>query len=221
MDIHFLQNTLLFQDMTLEEIHSCLSSLNAQEKEFQKGELIFHAGDSTEKLGLVLSGSVTIEINDVWGSRTILSQVREGQFFAETYALLPSEVLLVDVSADRPARILFLTVRTLKELQTINTSWAFKFLSSLLSLSFQKNLLLSQRSFHTAPKTIRGRVLAYLHTTSLKTHKNCFTIPFDRQQLADYLNVDRTALSKELSKMKQERLIDFRKNYFELLTDPD
>lgn len=219
MTIDFLQTTLLFQGMTREEIQLCLKTLCAQEKDFQKGELILHAGSSTNRLGLVLSGSVTIEINDFWGNRTILSRAEKGQFFAETYAFLQSEVLLVDVCANSLCQILFLTVRTLQELQAIPHPWSFKFLSNLLLLSFQKNLLLSKRSFHTASKTIRERVLAYLNTVALQERNSRFSIPFDRQQLADYLNVDRTALSKELGKMKKEGLLSFRKNHFELLTE--
>lgn len=93
-----------------------------------------------------------------------------------------------------------------------------KFISNLLVLSTHKNLALSGRSFHTSPKTIRGRVMSYLNAVSIKKHSNQFTIPFDRQQLADYLNLDRTALSKELGKMKRDGLIDYHKNFFSIIS---
>ena len=95
--------------------------------------------------------------------------------------------------------------------------WAFQLFRNLLTISARKNLALSGRSFHTAPKTARGRIMAYLNTVSLQTHSRAFAIPFDRQQMADYLNLDRTALSKELGKMRNEGLIAFRKNRFEIL----
>ena len=89
--------------------------------------------------------------------------------------------------------------------------------SSILTISLHKNLALSGRSFHTAPKSARGRILAYLSSVSLKKHSREFDIPFDRQQLADYLNLERTNMSKELSKMRKEGLIDFKKSHFRLI----
>ena len=90
-------------------------------------------------------------------------------------------------------------------------------MTNLLTVATRKNLILSGRSFHTAPKTIRGRVLAYLNSVSLQKKNTEFDIPFDRQQLADYLNLERTALSKELGKMQREGLIECRKNHFRLI----
>ena len=92
-----------------------------------------------------------------------------------------------------------------------------RFVSNLLIISTHKNLMLSSRSFHTAPKTIRGRVMAYLNSVSMQKHAREFNIPFDRQQLADYLNLERTALSKELGKMKRDGLIDYYKNSFKII----
>ena len=99
MNIEMLGKTVLFKTMTEEEILLCLKELRSQEKKYKKGTVIMHAGSLTERMGLVLSGSVTIESNDVCGNCTILSHVGSGQFFAETYALLPDEVMLVDVRA--------------------------------------------------------------------------------------------------------------------------
>ena len=86
-----------------------------------------------------------------------------------------------------------------------------------ISLSAQKNLNLSRKIFHTSPKTIRGRLLSYLSYQSMRSGSSSFTIPFNRQQLADYLNVDRSALSNELSKMQRDGLIQVERNRFVLL----
>ena len=142
---------------------------------------------------MVLEGSVTIESNDIWGNRTILSYVGKGQFFAETYALLKNEPLLVDVTANEDCEILFLRVDKMEQLNHSAEPWALKYLVNLLTISAHKNLTLSGRSFHTAPKSARGRVMAYLNSVSLQKHSREFDIPFDRQQLADYLNLERTA----------------------------
>ena len=218
VDSDKLKENIIFNGMTPDEIDQALNELCAIEKAYKKNSLILRAGDITDSLGLVLSGSVTIESNDMWGNRTILSNVGEGGFFAETYALLENEPLLVDVRANENCRILFFKVGSLKKLKSNMNLWSFKLISNLLMISANKNLHLSGRSFHTSPKTIRGRVMAYLNSVSLKKDSNEFDIPFDRQQLADYLNLERSALSKELGKMKKDGLIEVRKNHFKLLS---
>jgi len=214
MDIRLLLSTELFKGMTEEELSSALLFLHAEEKTFEKGQTTLHAGDVTEKLGLVISGSVTIESNDAWGNRSILSHVGPLQLFAETYALLHDEPLLVDVVANEASCILFLRVCDVQAFATLSQHRALKLVSNLLRVSSMKNLHLSDRSFHTAPKTVRGRVMAYLNTVSLQKKSAEFDIPFDRQQLADYLNVERTALSKELGKMQADGLIKTKKSHF-------
>ena len=217
-DNYMLKENIIFNGMSPDEIDQALSELCAIEKAYEKNSLILRAGDTTDSLGLVLSGSVTIESNDMWGNRTILSNVGEGGFFAETYALLENEPLLVDVMANENCRILFFKVGSLKKLKSNMNLWSFKLISNLLKISANKNLHLSGRSFHTSPKTIRGRVMVYLSSVSLKKGSNEFDIPFDRQQLADYLNLERSALSKELGKMKKDGLIEVRKIHFKLLS---
>lgn len=212
---------MIFRGMSEEDVSIALSKLKAEERFFPKGAVILYAGDTTDRLGLVLRGSVTIENNDIWGNRAILSNVGKGQFFAETYALLEDEPLLVDVVANEDSTILFFCVSEIRQFSKAMEPWAIQLITNLLSISTHKNLVLSGRSFHTALKTIRGRVLSYLNSVALQKHSREFDIPFDRQQLADYLNVERTALSKELSKMKQEGLIDFRKNHFTLFAEED
>ena len=208
---------MIFREMDEDEVADSLKFLRANEQNFKKGATILHAGDVTDKMGLVMEGSVTIESDDVWGNRTILSNVEMGQFFAETYSLLPGEPMLVNVVANEDCRILFLRIDSLKQLQNNMDRWILKFVSNLLIISTHKNLMLSSRSFHTAPKTIRGRVMTYLNSVSMQKHAREFNIPFDRQQLADYLNLERTALSKELGKMKRDGLIDYYKNTFKII----
>ena len=217
MDTRKLQKSMLFRGMTETEISNALQVLEAHEKRYEKGETLLTAGTITERMGLVLEGSVTIESNDVWGNRTIISHAGKGQVFAETYALLENEPMLVDVTASEDCRILFLRSGRIQSLKSSLEPWTLKYVTNLLTISMHKNLILSGRSFHTAPKTIRGRVMAYLNSVSLQKHSWEFDIPFDRQQLADYLNLERSALSKELGKMQRDGLISCRKNHFIIL----
>ena len=211
------ETSLLFQGMDPAERDQVLHALRAEERIFPKGAVLLHAGDLAPALGLVLSGSVTIESNDAWGNRTVLSHVGPGQSFAEVYALLPGEPLLVDVSANEESRILFLHLDPFRAPTGTAPVWQQKLTRNLLQISARKNLALSGRSFHTSPKTVRGRVMAYLNSVRLQQGSASLEIPFDRQQLADYLNLDRSALSKELGKMQREGLLLVKKNHFTIL----
>lgn len=215
MDTARLSKSVLFRGMSEKEITDCLEKLDGRTVSFRRREFIMHAGNSTLSMGMVLSGSVTIETNDLWGNRTILSHVGANGYFAETYACVRDAVMPVDVTASEDCEILFLSV-ALMERYTAE-SWKQKLTGNLLTVSMNKNLVLSGRIFNTSPRTIRERVLSYLSSVSLQKRSTEFDIPFDRQQLADYLNVERTALSKELGKMKKDGLISVRKNHFVLI----
>ena len=214
MEISVLNGSVLFKGFDEAEVNALLTALNAREKKFRKGTMIFHSGDIISTLCFLTSGSVTIESNDMWGNRTILNLVGKGQFFAESYALLPNEPMLVDVCANEDCTIVFLDMKAIGKL---DESIRARLLSNLLMITTRKNLHLSSRSFHTAPRQVRGRIMAYLNTVSVQKHSREFDIPFDRQQLADYLNVERSVLSNELSKMQRDGLIRCRKNHFEIL----
>ena len=218
MNLEGVGKSRLFQGMTAKELSSCLDSLDAREKKYRKDEVILHAGEQTSNIGMVLSGSVTIESNDVWGNCTVLSHVGKNQYFAETYALL-GEVLLVDVRANDDCTILFCNIKNFLEESKKSSPWKEKLLKNILVISSQKNLVLSGRSFHTSPKSCRGRLLSYLNAVALQTGSREFDIPFSRQQLADYLNLERTNMSKELSHMKDEGLIEYRKSHFKLIME--
>lgn len=216
MEESALSKYMLFRGMNENEIKDALNLLEAKERNYEKDETILYAGDKTAYMGIVIDGSVTVESNDMWGNRTILSHVGKGQYFAETYALLQNEPLLVDVSANQKCTILFLRIRAA---EGHDRPLSAKLLTNLLTISAHKNLHLAGRSFHTSPKSIRGRVMSYLNSVSLKMGKREFDIPFDRQQLADYLNVERTALSKELGKMQKGGYFTVRKNHFVILKE--
>ena len=175
------------------------------ETEYRKNERICQMGNVIHELGVVTKGRVHIETVDLWGNKSILSEVGEGEVFAETYAFC-EEPMMVEVSAAEDTNVLWLDVRWI--LTNTGSGWQEK---------IQKNLILSQRIFCTTPKTIRERVLTYLTAQSLKADGEIFEISFNRQQMAEYLNLDRSALSKELGKMKQEGILDFHKNMFRIL----
>ena len=219
MDYLFLSNTLIFNETTPEEVKTMLPCLDAEQKKFKKGEIIFREGEKINAMGLVLSGSVSIESNDIWGNKSILDHISKGQVFAETYACVPNEPLMVSVVAAENTEVLFLHADRLLSVCPNSCSHHSKIIRNLLAISSQKNLSLSRRIFHTSAKSIRGRLLSYLSFQAMRHSSREFSIPFNRQQLADYLSVDRSALSNELSKMQKEGLIKTERNHFVLLEE--
>lgn len=216
MDFNFLSKTVLFRGMTGTDIENMLDRLGAKQRHFSKGDIIFQAGDVIRSLGLVLSGHVNIENDDIWGNKSILDNIGPGQVFAETYACIPGEPMMVSVVASEAVDVLFLNVgQGIQNSSGENPGWG-RLIQNLLAVSAQKNLNLSRRIFHTAPKSIRGRLLSYLSYQAARQGSLQFTIPFNRQQLADYLSVDRSAMSNELSKMQREGLLIVNRNYFVL-----
>ena len=211
-----LMRTPLFRGMSAEGTAEVLTALGSQRKHYGKGAVILHAGDQASTIALVLSGSVFIENDDCWGNKSILDRVGAGQVFAEAYACAPEEPLLVSVIAVENTEILFL--RTAYLLQSPARGAMEQLLRNLLMISARKNLHLSRRMFHTAPKSIRERLQSYLSDQATRLGTQEFDIAFNRQQLADYLNVDRSALSNELSKMQKEGLLTVHKNHFSLST---
>ena len=166
------------------------------------------------------AGSVNIENIDLWGNKSILSHVPAGQVFAETYAFC-GEPMMVDVVAAEETEVLFLNMDVLIHTPHPDSEWQPVLVQNLLNISLHKNLALSERIFCTSPKTVRGRLLLYLSNQAAKAGSKSFRIPFDRQGLADYLNLDRSALSKELGKMRDEGILETTKNEFTLHELPE
>ncbi len=215
--VHTLEGTAPFRGIAPAEISAMLGCLGVREQTFQAGEIVYRMGDTVHALGIVLTGGVRMERTDPWGETSVLGFAGTGDVFAESYACAAGTPLLVNVIAAEKTRVLFLdTVRALRPCSSA-CGYHAKLIANLLALSAQKNIQLSQRVFHTSPKSIRGKVLAYLSSEAARSGSRRFSVPFNRQQLADYLGVDRSALSSELSRMQREGLIRTRRSDFELL----
>ena len=219
MEMQTLSSTPLFRGLTPEETGRALEALDARRKTFTKEELLLQAGHCVTHMGLVLKGRVHIEHLDVWGSKTLLGQAGEGDLFAETYACLPHEPMLVQVTAASDGEALFLDGALL--LAPGSERWRQQLTRNLLEIAARKNLELARRNLYTAPKTIRGRVTAYFSALAVKSGSLRFTLPYDRQQLADYLGVDRSALSSTLSQMQRDGLLVLGRRTVELRTPPE
>ena len=209
-----LTNTQLFRGMTQAEIDQLLHCLGAAERQYVKGSVIFPEGEPTSYLGVVRRGQVLLECWDVWGNRTLLGSAGEGAAFAEAYACLPGEPLLIRVTAAEDTTVLLLHVERILTTCPSACDFHARLIRNLLTVCAQKSLQLSRRILHNGSKTIRGRLLSYFSECVKRSGSATFSVPFSRQQLADYLGVDRSAMSNELSKMRREGLIQYEKNTF-------
>lgn len=207
MDCRFLAKTMLFRGIVEEEIRAMAACLGARELSFEKGDRILRMGDYAKEIGLVLSGSVRIESVDAWGTTAVMGHKPAGHVFAEAYACAPDTPLMIDVVAAENCTVLMIEMARIVRTCPSTCSHHARMLQNLLSILAHNNLELSSRALVTSPKTIRGKVLAYLSLQSQRAGAQAFEIPFNRQQLADYLGVDRSALSSELSKMQREGIV--------------
>lgn len=213
--MNFLKNPI-FIGITEEEYNELAAPGCTRTSRYAKDQAVFSTGDQTTAFGILLSGELHIENIDLWGNRIILHNISAGEAFAETYALsrIP---MMVDVTASRDSEILFLDLEKLLDDSNSSRPWHTKLLRNLLQLSAAKNIAWSNQMLCISSRHIRTRIMTYLSAEAVRSGSREVTIPFNRQQMADYLNVDRSALSKELGKMRDEGILEFRKNRFRLI----
>ncbi len=206
----------LFDGIKEDDRSEMLKCLNAKKKQYKKGSTVLGRGGRTSEMGMVLEGSVHMVKDDFWGNRSILGQASPGQMFGEVYACLPRQGLEVDVIAAEDTEVLFLDVKRILTVCSSACSFHTRLIRNLLTILAEKNLMLTHKMEHMAQKSTRDKVLSYLSLEAEKQGGPEFAIPFNRQQLADYLSVDRSAMSRELSRMKAEGLLDYHRNRFRL-----
>lgn len=206
--LSIIKQSSLFREISEDETENILNQLDAKVVQFEKGNYILSSGYNIQSLGILLEGKAMIIQEDFWGSRNIISTISEGQCFGESFACAPGTVLNVSVVSESVSKVLFINVQ--KMLETEHK----KIMRNLLSDMAYKNLRFSSKLIHLGQRTTRAKLLSYLSEEAKKHGSYEFDIPFTRQQLADYLFVERSGLSLELSKMKKEGILDFNKNHF-------
>ena len=214
-----LRSCPFFNGMRDDEILSILHCVQASTVTRPRGTYILRAGDTTEVMGLVLSGSVLILQEDLWGHRNILSKCTAGDFFGEPYAATSGAVLNVNAVAEDDCELLFLNMKRL--LMSCPTACGHhqKLIRNLVSVLANRLLVFNDKITHVSKRSTREKLLSYLSTESVRQASLSFDIPFDRQQLADYLCVDRAAMSVELSKLQKEGILKTKRRHFELIVD--
>jgi len=215
--IPILQKTQIFSGICEAETESMLSCLGAEMKSFKKGEYVLHRGEELRCILVLAEGRLHIQSDDYWGNRSILGQIDVGEMFGEAYCAPMSGPLLNDVVALENSTVICFDVKLI--LTTCPSACTFH--SAVVKNMFfaisEKNRQLVQKLRHMSGRTTREKLISYLSQEAGKQNSSRIVLPFNRQQLADFLSVDRSAMSNELCKMRDDGLIRFRKNHFELL----
>ena len=215
--IPVLKRTKLFSGVVEEDIASLLSCLGARKKEYKKGEYILREGEHISDIFILVEGKIHIQKDDYWGNRSILSVISVGEMFGEGYAAPESGALLNDVVAVEDSSVIFFDVKRI--LTTCSSACRFHnmIVQNMFFAISDKNRKLVQKLGHMSGRTTRAKLISYLSEEAKRQGSSAFTVPFNRQQLADYLCVDRSAMSNELCKMRDEGMIKFEESRFELL----
>lgn len=215
--IPVLKRTQLFAGIGEEEIESMLTCLGAKLKTFKKGEYVVRQGENISDVMILSEGKLHILNDDYWGNRSILGQIGEGEMFGEAYASPTGGAVLNDVVAQEDGSVILLDVKRI--LTTCPSACRFHSLTvqNMFFAISQKNQQLVRKLNHMSKRTTREKLISYLSDESKKQNSSSFNIPFNRQQLADFLSVDRSAMSNELCKLRDEGYLRFDKNHFDLL----
>lgn len=212
-----LKRTTLFSGISENDIQIMTNCLGASVKEFKKGEYIFRQGEYLDQFFVLLSGCVHIQSIDYWGNRSIIAEVKPAELFGESYAVHGSSAVLTDAVATSDSTVAFFNVKKLMSVCPRACNFHSAVIQNLLVALTHKNRSLMQKLTHISKRSTREKLISYLSNEAKLNGCNSFTIPFNRQQLADFLSVDRSAMSNELCKMRKEGLLTFDKNNFTLL----
>ena len=215
--LNVLKNCPLFFDVTDDNIITMLGCLKARTDIFDKNYTVLSEASPAKYIGIVLSGSVQITQTDYYGNRSILCNLFEGELFSEAFSCMKMPSMPVSVIANERSEIMFIDCNHI--LHTCQKGCPFhqQLIYNLVKVLALKTVMLQQKIEVISKRTTREKLLTYLTICAKKNNKNSFKIPFNRQELADYLEVDRSGLSAEISKLRKDGILECKRNYFKFL----
>lgn len=211
-----LRSCTLFHGLSDGEILSLLNCIGAKMESREQDEYILRAGEKTDAVGLLLSGGALIIQEDLWGNRNVITRLAPGDFFAESFAVIPNTVLSVSVVATELCKTLKMDITRMLTVCSSACSYHNRLIHNLVTAFARKLLVFNDKITHMSKRKTRDKLLSYLSAESFRQNSLSFDIPFDRQQLADFLCVERAAMSVEISKLQKEGLLKTDHSHFEL-----
>lgn len=213
-EVSILRKSPLFAGIEPDDIKSMLGCLDASRRKYGKNEILLHSGDIVSSFGIILSGRVHITNDDFWGNCNIIDDAVPGDAFAESYACTEGASLDISVIAAEETEVLYIAVGRVLIACPSACEFHTRLIRNLLSVIARKNIMMNRKLTHLTRRTTREKLLSFLSAESARRGSAAFDIHFNRQQLADYLSVDRSAMSAELCRMRNEGLLEFDKNHF-------
>ncbi len=211
-----LKRTKLFSGVGEEDILPMLNCLNAVVRQVGKGEYVFRQGEYIRSLMILGSGRLHIQKEDYWGNLNILNEIRPGEMFGEAYIVPNSDPLMNDVVATEESTILFFDMERILTVCPSACPFHTQLIKNMVYTISDKNKKLVQKISYISQRSTREKLLSYLSDEAKRQNSSSFSIPFNRQQLADFLSVDRSAMSNELCKLRDVGMLDFHKSEFTL-----
>ena len=212
-----LRQCPLFQMIEDDHLLHLVKCLDAKITNFSKKETIIYEGSHVKQIGILLSGSAQIIQMDYYGNRTILSTVEPSELFAEAFACADIPTIPVSVVANEPCEVMLIDCKRLLTTCTVSCGFHHQLIYNLMKNLAMKTILFSQKLEITSKRSTQDKLMTYLMIQAKKAQSDIFDIPFDRQELADFLEVDRSGLSAVISKLKKEGILKCHRNHFELL----
>ncbi|MDR0596474.1 MAG: Crp/Fnr family transcriptional regulator, partial [Clostridiales Family XIII bacterium] len=214
-----ISSSPLFTGISGGDAGAMLDCLGATLVKYKKGATIYFEGDTVTEIGIVVSGKLHLSKSDIWGNHSIVTEVTPPGMFAEAVVCGGGGRIAVNVAAKEKSEVLFINYK--KIITTCGASCGFhsKLIRNMIDILARKNMQLTTKLEHLTKRTIRGKLLSYLGDVARQESSRAFDIPYNRQELADYLSVERSALSAEMSKLRADGIMDYRKNHFTLLRD--
>lgn len=215
--LDIVSQTPLFSDVTHNEIQDLLTCMNSHVKKYNKNEFIFLAGDTPTGIGIILEGNAKIIKEDILGNRAIIGKLMQGDIFGEVFACALVDQLPVSVESETACSVLMLDYKKIITSCSSNCKFHTMLIKNMLQILAEKNMYLNNKNDILSSRSMRDKLLKFLETVAEEKNQVSFEIPYDRQELADFLSVNRSAMTRELLNMKEDGLINFSKNHFELL----
>lgn len=210
-------NCPLFAHIEADQLRSLLQCLGAEKFTYKKDEFILKVNEKADYVGVVVSGGCHVIQEDFWGNRTILTHAAVSDIFGEAFSCAETERLPISVIATESTEIMLLQCKRIITVCPSSCHFHTQMISNMLQILARKNIMLTEKMGHLSKRTTRAKILSFFSAKAIEMKSNQIIIPFNRQELADYLSVERSALSRELSAMKKDQLIDYTKNRFVLL----
>jgi len=207
----------LFQGISAEELDSLAKCLGCTYRAYKKDEVVYHAGDFVREIGIVLDGRVHMVKDDAWGNSNIIAAISDGGMFAEAVVCGGVGILPVTIWAAADTEVMFVDFQRIISACTSACVFHTLLIRNMIGVFARKNMMLVGKMEHITKRTTRDKLLSYLSEQARLRDSNSFEIPFDRQELADYLSVERSALSAEMSRLKADGIINYRKSQFALI----